>query len=150
MFTYFNITSKHAVKREARPQQTKNEFCLDWNDFRFICEGVNSTRDYKNNNLKKKKKKKKKKNNNMPDIMWSKLSVTNVLPFEHQQNQSISWQLFETYGVINYGRGCSKDVVNECFGFYAPLRTGITRRKEMRRTACGTLQYILIRRRAVN
>ena len=58
MFTYFNITSKHAVKREARPQQTKNEFCLDWNDFRFICEGVNSTRDYKNNNLKKKKKKK--------------------------------------------------------------------------------------------
>ena len=58
MFTYFNITSKHAVKREARPQQIKTEFCLDSNDFRFICEGVNSTRDYKNNNKNKQNKNK--------------------------------------------------------------------------------------------
>ena len=41
---------------------------------------------------------------------------------------SVSWQFFETYGVISYGNGWSKDVVNQCLEFgtrqHSPYRHG--------------------------
>ena len=46
--------------------------------------------------------------------MWSKLSFTNLLPFEHNEELSVSWQFFLTYGVISYASGWRKDVVNYC------------------------------------
>ena len=43
------------------------------------------------------------------------LLLTNLLPFKHHgKTVFISWQFFETYGIINYGDGWRKDVVNQC------------------------------------
>ena len=49
------------------------------------------------------------------------LFVTNLLLFEHQQQQQknmlVSWQFSGTYGVTKYGSGWRKDVVNQCLEF---------------------------------
>ena len=37
-----DIASKHARKHEARPDQRKREFCLDSDDFGFVCAGVSN------------------------------------------------------------------------------------------------------------
>ena len=36
------------------------------------------------------------------------------------QKLSVSWQFFDTYGVINYGRGWRRDVVNQCLELGIP------------------------------
>ena len=42
------------------------------------------------------------------------LSVTNLPPLSANEKLFVSRQFFETYGVINYGSGWRKDVVNQC------------------------------------
>ena len=37
--------------------------------------------------------------------------------YQQQQQKSISWQFFKTYGVISYGSSWRKDVVNQCLEF---------------------------------
>ena len=41
-----NTAPKHAREHEARPPQTQEEFRLDSNNFRFICDGVVSVDSY--------------------------------------------------------------------------------------------------------
>ena len=74
-------------KHEMHPPQVQSKFCLDWNNFCFICGGVR------------------------------KLSVTKLLPLEHHPNLLVGWQSFQTYGVISYGSGWRRDVVNLCLEF---------------------------------
>ena len=41
------IVPKHAPKHEARPPPgKKKKFCLDSNDFRFVCDGISNVGGY--------------------------------------------------------------------------------------------------------
>ena len=58
-----------------------------------------------------------------PNIIW--VSVTNLLPFEHQGKTSLDGCFRRPRGVIKYGSGWRKDAVNRCSGGWAG-RTSLT------------------------
>ena len=45
------MASKHAGKDEARPPRVQSEFCLDSNDFGFICAAVSNAGSCKTKRL---------------------------------------------------------------------------------------------------
>ena len=74
---------------------------------------------------RRKRKRKKKK----ADVVWVVCyKPTAMWPPIKKKMKSFSWQFFETYGVISYGNGWRKDVVNQCLEFgtrqHSPYRHG--------------------------
>ena len=98
------MAPKHLRKHETHPPRVKKrkkekKFRLDSNDFGFICTCVSNVVCKETSDL-------------------LELSVTNILPFEHDQKKLfVSREFFETHSVINYGSGWRKDVVNPCLEF---------------------------------
>ena len=91
-------------KEEEKKQEGKKkeeEFRLDSNDFGFIkfCAGISNISGYKRN-------------------AWYNLSCLLQGYFHLSTNEKlfVSWQFFQTYGVISYGSGWKKDV-NQCLEF---------------------------------
>ena len=88
-----HIASKHARKHEARPprikrkkEREKKKGVPSSNDFAFIYAGVSNVGSYKGN-------------------AWYNPSclLQTYCHLSTNEKLSVSWQFFETYGVISYG-----------------------------------------------
>ena len=61
--------------------------------------------------------------------IWYNLScpLQTYCHFSNTEKLFVSWQFFETYGIINYGSGWRRDVVNQCLEFESnTASTGVT------------------------
>ena len=93
-----NIESKHACKHQASLPRVKKEFHLDsWVPSGLTYAGVSNVGGYKRNTL-----------NDSSCLLQAHCHLNT------EEKLSVSWQLFETYGVINGCSGWRKDVINQC------------------------------------
>ena len=76
-----------------KKEEKKKEFRLGSNDFDFIWAGVSNMVSYETN-------------------VWYNLSCLST-----NKKLLVSWQFSGPYGVIKYGSGWRKDVVNQCLEF---------------------------------
>ena len=73
----------------------------------------------------------------MTRLVLFQLFVTNLLLFEHNKKLLVSWQFSGTYGVIKYGSGWRKDIVNQCLEF-GLWRVGVV---ILRKTVSGVVWH---------
>ena len=83
-------------RKEKRKRKKKVR--LDSNDFGFICAGVSNVVSYKRN-------------------VWYNLSCQTYCHLSTKEKLPVRGQFSETCGVISYGSGWRKDVVNQCLEF---------------------------------
>ena len=149
-----SIASRHTRKHETHPPRIlkkekekagsgegwgreKEDFRLDSNDFSSICTGVNNVISYERN-------------------VWYYLSclykLTAVWALSSKLKLFVSWQIFDTYGVINCGSaGLEEGVVNQCLEFGVRTRSKpwlLTHFTKMMMKCCFTV-YVHRNRRLI-
>ena len=102
-----NVASKHACRNEAHLPQVKKKksSILIQMILVLFCTGVSNVGAYERNT-------------------WYNLSHLFLTYCQLSTKVSISWQCFETSGVISYGSGWRKDVINWCLEFVAEPGVG--------------------------